>query len=109
MNLQQHKEAWEDFLSPFLVDYVNKNYLQIISVALINDRNASVIKAVEKWFLTWSFEMQLGVYLKYLDKKGIKTERLGFTLKGHGNYDIMRDWEYVVEQAFKIINEQLKS
>ncbi len=128
MNLQQHKEAWVDFVTPFLVEYIKKYYPQVISVALINDPKTDIEKEVEKWFLRWSFEMQLGVYLKYLKENNLWVYAVIQQDKNEKHYaqwwvkDMKRDiahsigaasfddaYEYAIEEAFRIRNEQLKS
>ncbi len=68
-----------------------------------------------RWnFSKMPFELQLGVYLKYLDDKGIEyyVEKQEMGIKGADHsYELIEGYNHkqkAIEQAFKIREEQLK-
>lgn len=83
MNLQKHKLAWEDFYDWY--QFKSK----IVHKGIFGDL---------------PFEMQLGVYLKYF--KELKSIELDIPF--FNQWLLHADWKKMIEQAFKIRNEQLK-
>lgn len=104
MNLQQHKEAWEDFEVWYIGFYSRYNP----KARLIN------AGTVIGYFKDEPFEMQLGVYIKYFGEKEISIFDLWFLMSEdfkptdpNRKWETGYDFESSVEECFKTRNEQL--
>lgn len=92
MNLQKHKKAWADFeewVNNFIHHHPCKYFFSV-----------SLFKALP-------FEMQLGVYLKYFEESP-HTGYIYGAINGMQGWVQIKDWKEIIEQAFKIREEQLK-
>lgn len=91
MNLQQYKLAWEDFEKWYNTTFWKKWKTHV----MLSD------------VLGMPFEMQLGVYLKYFEENPARGYIYG-AVNGMQGWVSIKSWEEIIEQTFKIRNEQLK-
>ncbi len=84
-SLQKHKEAWHDFEVWYDTDFYFKQKTHIRGRAIL---------------YSLPFEMQLGVYLKYLDEKVMEFKHIIQECRPS-------EFPAAIEQAFKIRNQQL--
>lgn len=97
MNLQQHKEAWEDFAKWYYLYDPNAPK----GLALPNPEFLEfALSYTKRTFKSLPFEMQLGVYFRYLKEHNCLAVIGTFS-------EVCNLSEKVIEQAFKIRNEQL--
>ena len=88
----KYPKAWADFEK-----WLKKSYMKSKDNLYMHPTNIYV------FYNVWTFEMQLGVCLKYLDENNINALSL-MSIESTSMIEILKQ---AIEQAFKIREEQL--